>query len=42
MLSEAFAGQQLETLEDAQVFAEHKIRQMNDAPRDELGPTSTP
>ncbi|MDO3384774.1 SEC-C metal-binding domain-containing protein [Gilvimarinus sp. SDUM040013] len=36
-LSKAFAGQQFESLDDMQVFAEHKIQQMNEAPRDELG-----
>lgn len=36
-LNQAFAGQRFESLDDAQVFANHKIQQMNGQPRDDLG-----
>ncbi|MGK0440626.1 MAG: hypothetical protein ACJA0N_000421 [Pseudohongiellaceae bacterium] len=36
-LAKAFAGQQFESLDDMQVFADHKINQLNEQPQEELG-----
>ena len=36
-IKKAFAGQQFESIDDAQVFAEHKIQQHNDTAQAELG-----
>jgi hypothetical protein len=36
-IEEAMAGQQFESLDDAQVFVNHKVQQMNEKPREDLG-----
>jgi len=36
-IEEAVAGQQFESLDDAQVFVNHKVQQMNEKPSEDLG-----
>ena len=36
-IEEAMAGQQFESLDDAQIFVNHKVQQMNEKPREDLG-----